>query len=128
MRDFHCPKESAWIQKIEGDIHTKKITNKCLSQGLNPWLLGASSNLETLFHRIVLTNNFFNNNEIVSYNNLNDLSNKIKKYSNNDKLRQKIAKNGRNKYFKYFNSTIIAEFIINKTFNINKKYYWENKK
>ena len=73
-------------------------------------------------------NNFFNDNEIVSYNNLNDLSNKIKKYSNNDKLRKKIAKNGRNKYFKYFNSTIIAEFIISKTFNINKKYYWENKK
>ena len=46
--------------KIEGDIHTKKITNKCLSQGLNPWLLGASSYVETLFHRIVLSDNFFN--------------------------------------------------------------------
>jgi len=72
-------------------------------------------------------NNFFNNNEIVLYNNINDLSNKIIKYSNNDRLRQKIAKNGRNKYFKYFNSTIVAEFIINKTYNINKKYYWEDK-
>jgi glycosyltransferase involved in cell wall biosynthesis len=72
-------------------------------------------------------NNFFNNNEIVLYNNINDLSNKIIKYSNNNSLRQKIAKNGRNKYFKYFNSTIVAEFIINKTYNINKKYYWEDK-
>ena len=70
-------------------------------------------------------NDFFNNNEIIFYNNLNDLSKKIIKYSNNDKLRQKIAENGRNKYFKYFNSTIVAEFIINKTFNIDKKYYWE---
>ena len=48
-------------------------------------------------------------------------------YANNDKLRQKIAKNGRNKYFKYFNSTVVAEYIINKTFNIKKKFYWEDK-
>jgi len=72
-------------------------------------------------------NNFFNKNEVVLYDNIDDLSKKIIKYSNNDKLRQKIAKNGRNKYFKYFNSTIVAEFIINKTYNINKKYYWEDK-
>ena len=70
---------------------------------------------------------FFNNDEIVTYNNINDLSKKIEKYSNDDALRMKIAKKGRNKYFKFFNSTIIAEFIINKTFNIKKKYYWENK-
>ena len=48
--------------------------------------------------------NFFNKNEIVEYTNLSDLSEKIIKYSNDDKLRNKIAKNGRNKYFKYFNS------------------------
>ena len=51
---------------------------------------------------------------------------KIIKYSQDDKLRKKIAKNGRNKYFKYFNSTIVADFIIKKTFDINhKKFYWE---
>jgi len=72
-------------------------------------------------------NNFFNNNEIILYDNISDLSKKIIKYTSNDKLRQKIAKNGRNKYFKYFNSTIVAEYIINRTFNINKKYYWEYK-
>ena len=71
--------------------------------------------------------NFFNKDEIVIYKDINDLSKKIMKYSNNDKLRQKISKKGRDKYFKYFDSTKIAEFIINKTFNINKKYYWENK-
>ena len=71
--------------------------------------------------------NFFNNNEIIFYDNIKDLSKKITKYTNNDKLRQKIAQNGRNKYFKYFNSTIVAEFIINRTFNVNKKYYWEKK-
>ena len=54
-------------------------------------------------------------------------SKKIEKYSNNNALKQKIAKKGRDKYFKYFNSTIVAEFIINKSFNINKKYFWEKK-
>jgi len=69
--------------------------------------------------------NFFNKNEIVLYNNLKDLIKKILFYSKNDKLRKKIAKKGREKYFKYFNSKIVAEFIINKTFNNKKKYYWE---
>jgi len=71
-------------------------------------------------------NDFFDNDEIITYNNINDLSEKIIKYSHDDKLRKKIAKNGRDKYFKYFNSTIIADFIIKKAFNINhKKFYWE---
>ncbi len=70
--------------------------------------------------------NFFNKNEIILYKNLSDLSEKIIKYSNDNLLRQKIAKKGRAKYFKYFNSTIIAEHIINKCFDIDKKYYWEN--
>ena len=68
---------------------------------------------------------FFNKDEIVTYSNINDLSKKIKKYSNDDALRQKIAKKGRSKYFKFFNSTIVANYLINKTYNINKKFFWE---
>ena len=70
--------------------------------------------------------NFFNKDEIVLYRNVNDLSEKIVKYSNDNVLRNKIAHNGQKKYFKYFNSTNIAEFIINKSFGIKKKYFWEN--
>ena len=70
--------------------------------------------------------NFFNRDEIIEYRNISDLSEKITKFSQDNKLRNKIAKKGREKYFKYFNSTIIAEFIINKTFGNNKKYFWEN--
>ncbi len=71
--------------------------------------------------------NFFNKDEIITYKNINDLLKKIDKYSNDDVLRQKIAKKGRDKYFKFFNSTTIAEFMINKTFNFKKKYFWEDK-
>ena len=38
----------------------------------------------------------------------------------------KNCKKGRDKYFKYFNSTVVADFIINKTFGSKKKFYWEN--
>jgi len=72
-------------------------------------------------------NHFLNKNEIVTYSNLKDLAYKIKKYSNNDKLRKKIAKKGRDKYFKYFNSTLVAEFIVNRSFDVKKiKYFWDN--
>ena len=71
---------------------------------------------------------FFSDNEMIFYKSLSDLSEKIKKVSNDDKLRRKIAKNGKAKYMKYFNSTKVADFIINKTLNINskKKYFWHN--
>ena len=72
--------------------------------------------------------NFLSNKEIVTYKNIEDLAKKIIKYNKDDSLRKKIAKQGREKYHKYFNSKIIAEFIINKTLKINsKKYFWEQK-
>jgi spore maturation protein CgeB len=70
--------------------------------------------------------NFFDNDEIILYKNISDLAEKINKYSNDDTLRKKIAKKGRDKYFKHFNSTLVADFIIKKAFSIkHKKFYWE---
>ena len=69
---------------------------------------------------------FFNDKEMVFYKNINDLSEKILKISNDEKIRKAIGKNGKDKYMKYFNSTLVAEFIINKTLGINnkKKFLW----
>ena len=64
-------------------------------------------------------NNFFNSNEIVSYNDIDDLANKIKFYKRNDKKRSKIAKKGKEKYFKLFNETKISKFIIDKSLDKN---------
>ena len=73
-------------------------------------------------------NKFFKNDEIVFYNSLNDLSKKIIKYASNDKLRIKVASKGQKKYLKFFNSKLVADFIIQKTYNINsKKFYWSDK-
>ena len=71
-------------------------------------------------------NDFFKKNEIITYKNVKDLAKKIIKFSINNKLRKIIAKNGRSKYFKHFNSTIIARYILNKTYSIkNQKNFWE---
>ena len=71
--------------------------------------------------------NFFSKNEMIFYKNTNDLSEKIIKISNDEKLRKKIAKAGKDKYLKYFNSTKVAEYIIEKTLDIksNKRFFWE---
>ena len=65
--------------------------------------------------------NFFNNNEMVFYKNVSDLSEKILKISNDDKIRKSIARKGKEKYMKYFNSNLVAQFIINKSFGIKQK-------
>ena len=72
-------------------------------------------------------NNFFNSNEMVFYKNVSDLSEKIIRISKDEKLRKKIAKNGKKKYMKYFNSDLVAQYIINKTLDIKvkTKNYWE---
>ena len=72
--------------------------------------------------------NFFNDNEMVFYSNIHDLSEKISKISKDDKLRRKIAKNGKEKYVKNFNSTLVANYIIKKTLELKDKnnYLWEN--
>ena len=72
--------------------------------------------------------NFLSNKEIVTYKNIEDLAKKIIKYNKKNILIKKISKQVREKYHKYFNSTIIAEYIINKTLKINsKRYFWEKK-
>ena len=70
---------------------------------------------------------FFKDDEMVFYKNLSDLSEKIMMISKDDKLRKKIARKGKNKYMKFFNSTKVANYIINKSLDIrDKKYLWEN--
>ena len=69
---------------------------------------------------------FFDNNEMVFYKNVNDLSEKILKISRDEKIRKSIGKKGKKKYMKYFNSTLVADYIINKTLGIDskKRYLW----
>ena len=68
---------------------------------------------------------FFSKDEIVEYRNYKDLKNKLIFYSKNEHISKKIAKKGHKKYFKFFNSKIISDYIICRTFDNPKKFYWE---
>ena len=71
--------------------------------------------LLTFIDKRTQMSDFFNNNEIIFYNGINDLSQKIKFYKQNEKSRIKIAKNGKKKYFKLFNELKITKYIIDKS-------------
>jgi spore maturation protein CgeB len=83
--------------------------------------------LVTLIDERTQYQDFFNNNEVVFYKNINDLTEKIIRIKKDDKLRKKIGYNGRKKYIKYFNSARVASFIINKTLGLktNETFLWE---
>jgi len=89
----------------------------------------AGNGLVTLIDEKTGYRDFFNDKEMVFYSNIYDLSEKISKINKDDKLRRSIAKRGKDKYMKYFNSNLVADFIINKTFQINSKnkYLWHDK-
>ena len=126
------------IQPIWGDNFKKALSESKmainLSQGTSKKYY-SSDRITQLIGNGLLTfidiktklNNFFNDDEVIFYNSLNDLSKKIIKYSENDNLRIKIAKKGKKKYLKYFNSKLVADFIIKKTLNIQykRKFLWE---
>jgi len=126
------------VQPIWGANFIEKISNS--SMGLNlsrgkpvkyyssdrmSQLVG--NGLLTFIHKDTHYKDYFSNNQLIFYQNIDDLSYKLNKYKKDYKVRKKIAKNGRDFYFKYFNSTIVAGFILNKTFDINQKekVIWE---
>ena len=83
--------------------------------------------LLTLIDERTSYSDFFTKKELITYKNYNDLVEKIHKYKKNDKERKLIAKNGSKKYLKFFNSTLVAEFILSKTldFTVKDKFLWE---
>ena len=125
-------KQPVWADNFINSIAQSKIglnlsqgtATKHYSSDRFSQLIG--NGLLVMIHEKTEFRKFFNEDEIILYKNLDDLSQKIIKYTNDDKSRKKISKKGTQKYFKYFNSTLIAKFIINKTFQTkSKKFYWE---
>ena len=127
------------IQPIWADSFLKSIANAKMGVNLSrgspikyyssdriTQLVG--NGLLTFIHDNTYYNNFFNNDEIIFYNNIDGLSEKIQKFAKDDDLRRKIAKKGKEKYMKFFNSTVVADYIINNTFSIKykkNKYLWD---
>ena len=126
------------IQPIWADEFITKISNS--SMGLNlsrgkPMRYYSSDRIAQLIGNGLLTfvdedtclNEIISDDKIVFYKNIKDLSYKINKFKKDQKLRKKIAEKGRNFYFKYLNSTLVADYIIKKTFDIStsNNFIWE---
>ena len=66
-------------------------------------------------------NDFFDKDEVVFYRNVNDLSQKLAFFKKNNKLRKKIAQKGQRKYFDYFDSRVVSQYIIDKIYDLKFK-------
>jgi glycosyltransferase involved in cell wall biosynthesis len=121
-------------EPIWGDNFYKALVNSKmglnLSRGL-PTKYYSSNRIASLMGNGLLTfidkktqmNDFFKDDEIIFYENLNDLAEKIKFYKENKSTRIKIAKNGKSKYFKLFNELKTTKYIIDKSLGKATKLY-----
>ena len=125
-------------QPIWADSFLTKVSNSYMGLNLSrgkPIKYYSSDRLAQLMGNGLLTfvdkktslQDFFSNDEIVFYKDINDLTYKLNKYKKDVKQRKLIAKKGKQKYFKYFNSTLVADYIIKKTLNTKDKsrFIWE---
>ena len=123
------------IQPIWGDEFKNNLFNSKIALNLSQGkplkyyssdriaqLMG--NGIATLIDKKTKLDDLFSSNGAIFYNSINDLNKKLNKLIKNDKLRNRIAKKGKLNYHKKFNSTQVADFIVCKTFNINKKFSW----
>ena len=125
---FHN-KEPIW----GNDFYKALINSKMglnLSRGL-PTKYYSSNRIASLMGNGLLTfvdrktqlNDIFTQKEIVLYENLSDLSQKIRFYKKNNKDRSKIASAGKKKYFKLFNETKITKYILDVSIGKNTNLF-----
>jgi glycosyltransferase involved in cell wall biosynthesis len=126
------------IQPVWGDNFIDAISNSSMAINLSrgePVKHYSSDRIAQLMGNGLLTfidkktcfNDFFSDNEIINYKDINDLSYKINKYKKDIKDAKRIAKNGRDFYLKNFNSTIVSDFILSKLldYKSKNKFIWE---
>lgn len=126
------------VQPIWGDNFINAISRSRmginLSRGM-PAKYYSSDRIAQLLGNGLLTfidekthfSDFLSNKEIVFYKNIDDLSYKINKYKKDSNDAKRIAKKGRETYLKNFNSTIVADYILSKTFDYKSKnrFIWD---
>jgi len=121
------------VQPIWAENFINKISNSYMGLNLSrgkPIKYYSSDRLVQLMGNGLLTfvdkktelSDFFNQDEMIFYDNIHDLSYKLNKYKKDQLTGKRIAKKGKKKYFKYFNSNIVSDYIITKTFDIKSKY------
>jgi len=100
---------------------SRGIPTKYYSSNRIASLMG--NGLLTFIDRKTQMSDFFDNNEIIFYDDILDLSDKIKFYKKNENSRIKIARNGKKKYFKLFDEKKTTKYIIDKSLG-NKAFLY----
>jgi spore maturation protein CgeB len=87
-----------------------------------------ANGMPTLIDEKIKYRDFFSDNEMIFYKDLNELIDKVNFYKRNEEKRIKIGINGKIKYQKIFNNQIVSDYIISKTLNIKSRYknVWDN--
>jgi len=126
------------VQPVWGDNFLKELSNS--SMGLNlsrgkPIKYYSSDRIAQLFGNGLLTfidkeisfNDFIPENCFINYISIDDLSYKLNKYQKDKVERKKISQSGQKFYLKFLNSTIVADFILSKTFDYKSKntFIWD---
>ena len=120
------------VQPIWADQFLQKISNSYMGLNLSrgkPIKYYSSDRIAQLVGNGLLTfidektflSDFFSEKEIIFYKNIEDLSLKLNKYKKDKKIGKKIAEKGKIKYLKNFNSELVSDFIITKTFGNKSK-------
>jgi glycosyltransferase involved in cell wall biosynthesis len=78
-------------------------------------------------HENVKYQDFFDNDEIITYKNSFDLISKLSSVKDEKNKIIKRSKNAKKRYYDIFNNTIVADFLVYKIFNNKKKfkYIWK---
>lgn len=81
----------------------------------------------TLISSKISYQDFFSENELLIYNNIEDLYEKLCNVISDPIRLYKIGKNAKRKYFNIFSNNIISNYIIEKNFNIktNSSFIWD---
>ncbi len=120
------------VQPIWADQFLQKISNSYMGLNLSrgkPIKYYSSDRIAQLVGNGLLTfidektylNDFFSDKELVFYKDINDLSFKLNKFKKDKRIGKKIAEQGKKKYLKNFNSEIVSDFILSKTFEYKSK-------
>ncbi len=123
------------VQPIWGDEFKKNLYNSKIALNLSQGkplkyyssdriaqLMG--NGIATLIDKRTKLNKLFSENEAIFYNSIKDLNKKLNMMLKKKNQRILMAKKGRMNYHKKFNSVLVADYIVSKTFNINKKFNW----
>jgi glycosyltransferase involved in cell wall biosynthesis len=86
-----------------------------------------ANGMPTLIDKRVCLQDFLSNDEIILYEDIDEIIEKVNFFKKNDTARKKIGEKGKLKYFKLFNNTIVADYIISKTLDQKPKfkYCWD---